>query len=177
MKIEHLIYIKEIARTKSISAASKHLYIGQTTLSAIVKSVEDEIGLRLFNRTSSGVSLTKDGEHILQKSEIIIEKYHEIVNYSTRKEHQSQEILFLADPPVCRFFSTKMLDSFQCEGKNAFIHFQLTNANNIIPELIRGTANIGAGFLNRDTQFADLLPLANANHIGIQKIKDEQIFI
>lgn len=40
MRIEHLYYLKEIAESKSITAASKKLYIAQTTLSAVVKSIE-----------------------------------------------------------------------------------------------------------------------------------------
>ena len=44
MKIEHLSYLREIEKCKSISAAAKKLYIGQTTLSAIIKSIEDFLG-------------------------------------------------------------------------------------------------------------------------------------
>ena len=40
MRIEHLYDLKEIAESKSITAASKKLYIAQTTLSAVVKSIE-----------------------------------------------------------------------------------------------------------------------------------------
>ena len=43
MKIEHLSYLREIEKCKSISAAAKKLYIGQTTLSAIIKSIAGNI--------------------------------------------------------------------------------------------------------------------------------------
>ena len=47
MKIEYLSYLREIEACKSISAAAKKLYIGQTTLSAIIKSIEDELGVAI----------------------------------------------------------------------------------------------------------------------------------
>ena len=50
MKIEHLCYLQEIAKCKSITAAAKRLYVGQTTLSAIVKSIEDELDVRFPQR-------------------------------------------------------------------------------------------------------------------------------
>lgn len=51
MRIEHLQYLIEINRRHSISAAAQELYLGQTTLSAIVKNAEDELGFPLFYRT------------------------------------------------------------------------------------------------------------------------------
>lgn len=177
MKIEHLIYLKEIARTRSISAASKQLYIGQTTLSAIVKSVETELGVQIFQRTASGVSLTNDGEYILRESEGIIEKYNRVKNYSSRKDNSSQKIVFLADSPVCRLFCTEILDKFKRYQNFLTIQFQLCNSEKIIQELIQGTASLGAGFLNKDFQVPEILSLANANSVCMQKVKDEQMFL
>lgn len=51
LKIEHLYYLREISSCRSISAAAKRLFIGQTTLSAIVKSMEEDLG---------GISLQPD---------------------------------------------------------------------------------------------------------------------
>ena len=177
MKIEHLIYLKEIALTRSISAASKRLYIGQTTLSAIVKSIENELDLQIFERTASGVSLTSDGEYILRESEDIIERYRRITNYSSRKNLPTEKITFLADAPVCRLFCTEILDKFKKHQKSLSIQFQLCNSDSIVQELIQGTANLGAGFLNTNFQVPQILPLANANHISMHKIKDEQMFL
>ena len=58
MRTEYLEYLLEVARTKSISAAAKKLFIGQTTLSAIINSVENELNVKIFQRTHRGVALT-----------------------------------------------------------------------------------------------------------------------
>ena len=61
MKIEHFKYLVEIDKHHTISAAAKALYMGQTTLSSIVKSMEEELGYSIFQRTPKGVVLTKKG--------------------------------------------------------------------------------------------------------------------
>lgn len=61
MRTEYLEYLLEVARTKSISAAAKKLFIGQTTLSAIINSVENELNVKIFQRTHRGVALRPMG--------------------------------------------------------------------------------------------------------------------
>ena len=65
MKLEHFHYLLEIYRLHSISAAARKLHIKQTTLSAIVKAAEEEIGFSIFQRTPGGVTTTPAGEELM----------------------------------------------------------------------------------------------------------------
>ena len=51
-----------VAQTKSLSAASKRLFISQPAISKAIKQLENELGTALFFRSSKGVQLTDDGE-------------------------------------------------------------------------------------------------------------------
>jgi len=62
MTTRDLYYFKTIADAKSVTAAAKKLYIAQPSLSQYIKKLEDSVGLPLFNRTSSGLTLTYAGE-------------------------------------------------------------------------------------------------------------------
>ena len=62
MNTKDLYYFKTIADTKNITAAAKKLYIAQPSLSQFVKKLEDSVGTPLFNRTSTGLTLTYAGE-------------------------------------------------------------------------------------------------------------------
>lgn len=65
MRSEYLKYLIEIDKQNSISAAANELYLGTSTLNGIVKSVEEELGFRLFQRARSGVQPTAEGEEAL----------------------------------------------------------------------------------------------------------------
>lgn len=78
MKIENMRYIIEVSHYKSINKASKNLYVNQQQLSRIIASVEDEIGITIFERTAKGVFLTPPGKEIVKKFQQIVDTYDSI---------------------------------------------------------------------------------------------------
>lgn len=74
MTLTQLKYILAIARTGSMSAASKELFVSQPSLSTAVRELEDELGIEIFNRTSKGVVPTTDGEEFLGYARQVIEQ-------------------------------------------------------------------------------------------------------
>lgn len=51
-----------VAKCKNISHAAEELYISQPAVSKSIKTLEKTLNIKLFNRNSKGVSLTKEGE-------------------------------------------------------------------------------------------------------------------
>lgn len=72
MRIEHLKYIITIANLGSINKASKALYINQQQLSKIVRSIEEELGVKIFNRYSNGVELTAEGRAVYEAASTVV---------------------------------------------------------------------------------------------------------
>ena len=81
----HLIYFKEIAKSGSISAASKYLKVGQPALSAQLKQLEESIGLRLFERVGKKLVLTDPGKVALEYAEKIGDLGQELVQVLYQK--------------------------------------------------------------------------------------------
>lgn len=52
-------YIYAVYQEKSFSKAAKKLYVSQPWLSATVKKVEQELDVRLFDRSTTPISLTE----------------------------------------------------------------------------------------------------------------------
>ena len=48
MNTQHLQYIIEIERTRSISQAAENLFLGQPNLSRILHDLEESLGFRIF---------------------------------------------------------------------------------------------------------------------------------
>ena len=62
MTIQQCIYALEIHNTGSFSKAAAKLFVAQSSLSNSIKSLEDELEIRIFERSKSGTVLTVDGE-------------------------------------------------------------------------------------------------------------------
>lgn len=67
METRVLRYFLAIAHEQSISAASEILFVTQPTLSRQMMELEQELGVRLFNRGSKGKKLTLTEEGLLLK--------------------------------------------------------------------------------------------------------------
>ena len=68
MDIRVLKYFVVAAQCRSISAASKTLYITQPTLTRQIKDLEDELGQQLLVRSKHGIALTEKGELFYERA-------------------------------------------------------------------------------------------------------------
>ncbi|MCR5843320.1 MAG: LysR family transcriptional regulator [Oscillospiraceae bacterium] len=72
MNLKQALYIQTIAREGNITAAAKKLYVSQPSLSQMVRQVESEYGVTLFDRTVSPLRLTYAGEKYLQAAKTML---------------------------------------------------------------------------------------------------------
>ena len=56
----------EVAKQGNISAAAQDLFISQSAVSQSVKQLEEQLQVRLFSRSTRGVSLTSEGKLLLE---------------------------------------------------------------------------------------------------------------
>ena len=64
-------YIYEIYKEKSFTKAAKNLFISQPALSATVRKLEEEMQVQLFDRSTSPLALTPEGEAYIHAVEEI----------------------------------------------------------------------------------------------------------
>lgn len=74
MKLSQLEQIIEVANTGTISQAAINLFVSQPNLSLSIKRAEDELGTKLFNRTSTGMTLTPHGVDFVDRAKEILQQ-------------------------------------------------------------------------------------------------------
>ncbi|MBU1439098.1 MAG: LysR family transcriptional regulator [Gammaproteobacteria bacterium] len=78
MDIYQLKTFVTVARQGSITRSAELLFLSQPAISAHIKTLEDELGLSLFERTPRGMSLTTQGLALLTKAEQLLALHQEI---------------------------------------------------------------------------------------------------
>ena len=73
MELRQLEYFREIASTGSINEAARHLNMSQPPISYQIRQLENELNVKLFDRTSKGVTLTEAGKLLYDRSGNLLE--------------------------------------------------------------------------------------------------------
>ena len=93
MTIDHMRYFMEVAYCRSFSQASQNLYISQPNLTKYIASLEKELGVKLFDRTTRRVTLTEAGERLLSKSQTVLMPFlRELEDIQTELSSNRQNI-------------------------------------------------------------------------------------
>jgi DNA-binding transcriptional LysR family regulator len=71
LKLRHLRLIEAIVEAKGVSAAAESLHISQPAVSKGLREVEDILGVSLFERGPSGLTLTHYGRAVLAHGQVI----------------------------------------------------------------------------------------------------------
>lgn len=84
MTLTELKYIVAVAREKHFGKAAEACFVSQPTLSVAVKKLEDELELKLFERSSGEVTVTPLGEEIVRQAQSVLEQAAEIREIAKR---------------------------------------------------------------------------------------------
>ncbi|MFC3109832.1 LysR substrate-binding domain-containing protein [Undibacterium arcticum] len=74
MTLTELKYIVAVARHKHFGHAAESCHVAQPTLSVAIKKLEDELGVAIFERGGSEISVTPIGTQIVQQAERVLEQ-------------------------------------------------------------------------------------------------------
>ncbi len=77
MTTKELLYVKTVADEHNISKAAKKLFMAQPSLSQSIQRIEESIGMPLFHRTTTGLTLTFAGERYYHMAVQVLKMYED----------------------------------------------------------------------------------------------------
>ena len=95
MNLKQALYIRTVAQEGNITAAAKKLYVSQPSLSQMIRQVESEYGVTLFDRTVSPLRLTYAGEKYLTAANVMLMANERLENELREIRQESSGLLRL----------------------------------------------------------------------------------
>jgi DNA-binding transcriptional LysR family regulator len=89
MELRHLRYFIGVAEALSFTKAAEKLHTAQPSLTRQIKDLEEELGVRLLNRTKQQVTLTDEGRSFLVDAKRVLALAAETVE-SVRRLHSGE---------------------------------------------------------------------------------------
>ena len=84
MTLTELKYIVAVAREKHFGKAAEACFVSQPTLSVAIKKLEDELEVKLFERSANEVTVTPLGEDIVRQAQSVLEQAANIKDIAKR---------------------------------------------------------------------------------------------
>lgn len=155
MELRTLRYFLEIAREENMTKAAERLHVSQSALSRQVKSLEEELGKRLFIRHSFRIELTPEGILLRKRAEDILQMVDKTTEEFQSLDDDLHGDIFIgcAESEAMKRLATLLVDLHRLHPG---IHYHLKSGN---------TADI-AGDL--DKGLLDFAVIANAVDLSIQ---------
>ncbi len=154
MTLQQLTYFQAACRYQNISRAAEELHISQPSISAAIKNLEEEFGVRLIIRGRIGFTLTSDGEEMLSLADGLLEhsdRVRSIMSDKGRKNHKIR----LGMPPMAGTILFPMIYSdFLREHKDV--------------QLEVGEAGRGELFRQLKDNLLDMAFLPNAEEFAVE---------
>lgn len=113
MEIQQLKFFLEVVKYKNFTIAAAELCISQSSLSKHIKAVENELGVKLLDRSARSVKLTEAGSEFFDFANGIIQSYNEMqVKMNTYKEKNKKSLTIGTIPVMGQYGITSLIVSF-----------------------------------------------------------------
>lgn len=100
MELRHLRYFITVAEELNFSKAALKLYTAQPSLSQQIKDLEEDVGVRLLNRTKRKVELTEEGAVFLEQARLTLAQADKAVAMARQVSQAKQQMLRIGFVPV-----------------------------------------------------------------------------
>lgn len=144
MEIRVLNYFLRVAQEENITKAAEILHITQPTLSRQLQQLEEELHIKLFERSNHSIRLTEDGMLLKRRAQEII-----ALTEKTKKEFQKREEIVSGEISIGSgetksvYELAEIISGFQEKYPAVSYDFYTANADVIKERLDKGLLDIG----------------------------------
>ncbi len=149
MTLQQLTYAIEIEKCQSINKAASNLYLDQSNLGRAITQLEEELGIKIFERNKKGVAVTEKGREFLNYSKEVVDKLKFIEDtYAVRnrlnREYlsiSSMRALFLSHPVA------RLIEKRPPDGKQLYLRLKKQSFQDVLDDVENGHSEIGIIFV------------------------------
>lgn len=143
MELRHLRYFITVAEELNFSKAALKLYTAQPSLSQQIKDLEEDVGVRLLNRTKRKVELTDEGAVFLEQARLTLAQADKAVAMARQVSQAKQQMLRIGFVPVAEMkIFPYVLPNLRLQNSDLKIELLSLNNNEQIKALKKGDIDI-----------------------------------
>jgi LysR family hydrogen peroxide-inducible transcriptional activator len=136
MTITQLEYAVAVANYHSFIAAAEKCFVTQPTLSMQIQKLEDELGIKLFDRNSRPNSITEAGAPIIEQARKILSECAKVYELVQAQQSVLTGIFKIAViPSIAPYLMPTMLDAYNANFPDVKLHVKEMETDAILVAL------------------------------------------
>lgn len=144
MRFEQFIYITEIAKNGSISATAERLYISSPGISLAISSLEEELGMKIFERSRTGLIATEIGEKLIIKAQEILNSVEELKQEAKIDSSQVTGCLTIStNPTINSSLIPKTVAELKMKFPGISLEIKESPSSQVRKDVLNGHSDIG----------------------------------
>ena len=170
MTLQQLKYVDAVASCGSVSEAARRVFATQPTLTEAIRSLEEELRIAIFTRSSRGVSVTREGEEFLASARQILDDAARIQSKYTGKAVRRPQ--FAVSCQHYAFAVEAFMEVVKVNGADSYdFTLRETVTSEIIDDVARHRSEIGILYLSRRNERALMKILKK------EELRFEELFV
>lgn len=144
MNLQQLRYVVAVNRFRNFAKAAESCNVSQPTLSAMLQKLEEELDIRIFERSNKSVTPTTAGEKIIRQAEtalLEIDRIGEIVLEG--KGQIGGKFALSVGPTIAPYILPKFIKKYRESFPSVELSIQELKVNFMLEALLRGELDAG----------------------------------
>lgn len=178
MELRVLRYFLTVAREGSITAAADLMHVTQPTLSRQLKDLEEELGKKLFIRSSHSIILTEEGLLLRRRAEEIIDMVDKVESeFSSMEETISGDVYIGGGETDAMKQIASIIKELQVSYPNIRYHLYSGNSEDVTERLDKGLLDFGILIQPADLSKYNYIDIPASDVWGVVMRKDSPLAI
>ena len=173
MTLLQMNYLVEIYRCGSMNKAAQNLFVSQSAVSAAIRELEEELGIRIFHRSNRGIALTEDGRELLAQVTPLVERTRKIQNYYSERRVENRARLSISTQryPFCAKAFVEFLHLLN--EPRIEVSLKETDMSSVIEEVAAQQSDLGVLFVSDLTEsfIRRILDSRNLEFFGLARLR------
>lgn len=139
MNIQQLEYIIAVDNHRHFAKAAEASFVTQPTLSMMIQKLEDELGIKIFDRSQLPVQPTVIGTQIINQARVIVSQVKQIKEIIQEEKGIVQGVFKLGIiPTIAPYLLPKLMQTHNQNGYDIVLVIEETTTGQIIEKLLNG---------------------------------------
>ena len=185
MNIEHLKTFLEVARTGSFHRSAERLHVSQSTVSARIRTLEEQTGQVLFQRLKNGAVLTGPGRRMAPYADTAVRAWERGRQYLSLVESQRIECALGIQSVLAEWLATEWIGWVNERHPEIALRVEAGDSESLMRRLDDAFIDIAVAFRPRtkpgfkiETLYTDKLILVSSDERPLDKSwRDDYVFV